>query len=99
MQFNWNNYLGLSPEEIEFHNKCEELRPRLERKVSDYILDNSITNILDRVKLCNAILKTFPELDTLSVEDLEVYQGLTLVLVLNSQLSLSEKKRGVKCVC
>jgi len=68
------------------------------RKVSDYILDNSITNIRDRVKLCNAILKTFPELDTLSVEDFEVYQGLMLVLVLNFQLSL-QKKRGVKIVC
>jgi hypothetical protein len=99
MQFNWNNEPGLTLEELKFHTRCEELRPRLEQKVSDYILDNSITNIRDRVKLCNAILKTFPELDTLSVEDLEVYQGLTLVLVLNSQLSLSEKKRGVKCVC
>jgi len=98
MQFNWNNEPGLSLEEIKFHNKCEELRPRLVRKVSDYILDNSITNIRDRVKLCNAILKTFPELDTLSVEDFEVYQGLMLVLVLNFQLSL-QKKRGVKIVC
>ena len=98
MQFNWNNEPGLSLEEIKFHNKCEELRPRLERKVSDYIFDNSITNIRDRVKLCNAILKTFPELDTLSVEDFEVYQGLMLVLVLNFQLSL-QKKRGVKIVC
>lgn len=57
----WYENMDFAPEEVEFHINCDKVRPKIRKRVEQYVFNHNITAIKDEWKLTSAIVATYPQ--------------------------------------